>query len=592
MPPRKKARPNSSKAAAATARSESGATDVTTKDTRGGKAGTSRRNVRGRRGGLKDMLDMPLDILFEIFSLMHPRDLLNLARTSKPLRALLMNRQSAPFWKAARQQVEGLPDCPPYLSEPEYANLAFFSHCHSCLKNNIKTVIWEFSVRYCQQCKEGMLMDYASNMGYTEFVQGQTGTDKPFLNICLAPLTKGSKYDEIHYHAPEVEDFKKQYNTLSSFAEKKHLVEEAIAGVAHRKQHAAAMQVYKAKLEEARVLELDAIKEARFVAIQKRLRQEGWGNELDLMPNYELRFFSKQKPCRKSQKLTEHGWQQIRKDVVDYIDKLRTRRLNQERHTLLCARLTKLAEVVTEWEHAQGPRSADTDWHPNFADFACTSAFRALIEAPTETDVTKQHFLQLVDQLHELRNTWLEQRRAEFEAKVPEELVQQGVSPLSLASVSFNCKSCIRRGLRWPQILSHACARSTSRYFLEDTEQQLRQALAVTCRRVGLLPVWLADSHKTFTFQPPLEGTIAAIRACGRDPATASYEEMETCGVRLICRSCPPPHSHYEVFDWKDAAIHGFVTVNSLPTVVALHTPVWEALDAAHTSRVLLLEGL
>ncbi len=25
------------------------------------------------------------------------------------------------------------------------------------------------------------------------------------------------------------------------------------------------------------------------------------------MPNYELRFFSKQKPCRKSQKLTEYG---------------------------------------------------------------------------------------------------------------------------------------------------------------------------------------------------------------------------------------------------------------------------------------------
>lgn len=71
-----------------------------------------------------------LTVMPQIFSLMHPRDLLNLARTSKPLRALLMSRQSAPFWKAARQLVEGLPDCPPYLSEPEYANLAFFSHCH------------------------------------------------------------------------------------------------------------------------------------------------------------------------------------------------------------------------------------------------------------------------------------------------------------------------------------------------------------------------------------------------------------------------------------------------------------------------------
>lgn len=247
------------------------------------------------------------------------------------------------------------------------------------------------------------------------------------------------------------------------------------------------------------------------------------------------------------------GWQQIRKDVVDYINKVRTRRLNQERHTLLCARLTKLAEVVAEWEHAQGPRSADTDWHPNLADFACTSTFRALIEAPAETEVTKQDFLQLVDQLNELRDTWLEQRRAEFEAKVPEELVQQGVSPLSLAVVSFNCKWCSQRRFRWPQVLSHACARSPYRTFLEDTDQQLRQALAVTCRKVGLLPVWRADSHKMFSFLPLLDSTIAAIRACGRDPATASYEEMETCGVRLICRSCSPPYSRYEAFDWKDA---------------------------------------
>ena len=107
----------------------------------------------------------------QIFSLMHPRDLLNLARTSKDFRRVLMSRSSAPFWKAARQQVPGLPDCPPYLSEPAYANLAFFSHCHvsplvyarvttcylnihqSCLKPNIKTAIWEFSVRYCNKCK-------------------------------------------------------------------------------------------------------------------------------------------------------------------------------------------------------------------------------------------------------------------------------------------------------------------------------------------------------------------------------------------------------------------------------------------------------
>ncbi|EIW60439.1 uncharacterized protein TRAVEDRAFT_77410, partial [Trametes versicolor FP-101664 SS1] len=86
--------------------------------------------LRGRRGGLKDMPYMPLDVLVEIFSLMHPRDLLNLARTTRAFRSFLMNRAASPFWRDARKTVEGLPDCPPYLSEPAYANLTFFACCH------------------------------------------------------------------------------------------------------------------------------------------------------------------------------------------------------------------------------------------------------------------------------------------------------------------------------------------------------------------------------------------------------------------------------------------------------------------------------
>lgn len=67
---------------------------------------------------------------FQILRLLEPRDLLNLARTSKPFRELLMSRSSASMWKAARENVEGLPDCPAHLSEPAYANLCFFPYCH------------------------------------------------------------------------------------------------------------------------------------------------------------------------------------------------------------------------------------------------------------------------------------------------------------------------------------------------------------------------------------------------------------------------------------------------------------------------------
>jgi hypothetical protein len=65
----------------------------------------------------------------QIFSRVQPIDLLQLARTSKALRAHLISRSSAPIWVACRQQVDGLPPCPGHLSEPRYFNLAFDHHC-------------------------------------------------------------------------------------------------------------------------------------------------------------------------------------------------------------------------------------------------------------------------------------------------------------------------------------------------------------------------------------------------------------------------------------------------------------------------------
>ena len=84
----------------------------------------------------------------QIFCRLEPRDLLNLARTTKPFRQFLMSRASAGMWKAARANVEGLPDCPSHLSEPAYANLAFFSYCHvgiiPCLSGTVHS--WRLEV--------------------------------------------------------------------------------------------------------------------------------------------------------------------------------------------------------------------------------------------------------------------------------------------------------------------------------------------------------------------------------------------------------------------------------------------------------------
>ena len=57
-------------------------------------------------------------------------DLLNLARTCKCLRAILMHNSSLFLWKAALLRVEDLPSCPADLTEPQYTNLVFHARCH------------------------------------------------------------------------------------------------------------------------------------------------------------------------------------------------------------------------------------------------------------------------------------------------------------------------------------------------------------------------------------------------------------------------------------------------------------------------------
>ncbi|EMD37080.1 hypothetical protein CERSUDRAFT_51246 [Gelatoporia subvermispora B] len=88
------------------------------------------RAIRGKRGGLKSMLDMPVDILSEICILLDPGDLLILARTTRPFRAFLMSRSSEWIWKSARKNVPYMPDLPSHMNEPTYANLLYSPYCH------------------------------------------------------------------------------------------------------------------------------------------------------------------------------------------------------------------------------------------------------------------------------------------------------------------------------------------------------------------------------------------------------------------------------------------------------------------------------
>lgn len=58
-----------------------------------------RARVRGRRGHLKLMTEMPFDILLEIFGQLDPIDLLHLSWSTKTLRDIIMSKSGRILWK-------------------------------------------------------------------------------------------------------------------------------------------------------------------------------------------------------------------------------------------------------------------------------------------------------------------------------------------------------------------------------------------------------------------------------------------------------------------------------------------------------------
>ena len=68
------------------------------------------------------------ELVGQIVSHLHPKDLLELSRSSRHLHSLLMTSGASPYWRVARRSIE-LPDAPQTINEAQYASLMFEQKC-------------------------------------------------------------------------------------------------------------------------------------------------------------------------------------------------------------------------------------------------------------------------------------------------------------------------------------------------------------------------------------------------------------------------------------------------------------------------------
>ncbi|KIP04621.1 hypothetical protein PHLGIDRAFT_188921 [Phlebiopsis gigantea 11061_1 CR5-6] len=537
------------------------------------------RRARSKRGILGNMPEMPLDILYMIFMYLVPMDMLNLARTAIVFRKFLMSSGSAPLWRTARLNIPDLPDCPSHLSEPQYANLAFDTHCHSCDKANVKTVFWALSVRYCPGCRKDRLVRCSKRLRYCSV--GDTDL--------IAPVSEDASGSH-HWHSQDnsLVDAEQHFNSLDDQGKEAQKLR-----VRKIMQWARECEVWNQNKASSRESELYELRQNRLQSTVAKLRDLGWAEELDRMhPYYGL--IRNHPLIYQPRALTDRIWNNIRADVVELMASIQQRRVDAERHRVLKERCSNFQKVYKEWHAAQPdkrvlPRSIDLMRRPEVA---------ALIMANNEVQISLESFRAFTH----LFTRWATEWKVECDEKLRDLVrrslvltggVPAGVDPLSLARVVFTCKKCknespssknVKVVPLYPTILTHDCLyEEVSECRARDALEQAAVAVSWTKSTFGNHTFWSCEPLEVDSWVARADAIVTAF---GRDPMTVTRDEMDAAeDTRIYCRGCPlDSEYHRDVMTWRHALRH--YAVHDSMNGAAPTGPLWARITDPHTLRV------
>ncbi|GAA5950337.1 hypothetical protein JCM3765_004512 [Sporobolomyces pararoseus] len=115
------------------------------------RARNAQSRVKGKKGALKRVLDLPVDLIWEICSHLDVQGLLALSNTNKSFRTVVTGESSKAFFKRARERIE-MPELLLPMSDLRYATLIYGKGCNICGNSNAGKVDPSFRARICSAC--------------------------------------------------------------------------------------------------------------------------------------------------------------------------------------------------------------------------------------------------------------------------------------------------------------------------------------------------------------------------------------------------------------------------------------------------------
>ncbi|KAJ3877255.1 hypothetical protein F5051DRAFT_10401 [Lentinula edodes] len=482
------------------------------------------RGVRGKLGLLEKLArDVPLDIMFEIFCYLEPNDLINLARTTRDLRGILMSKSSELIWRTARSNLDGLPPLPKDLSEPQYADLLFCTHCY---KGGCEPPFWSFRTRCCRACAVQTFPQLYS----LKRTQPRDYRDANILpREVISPITRiGRKSTTVRHigHLALAQRLRAEYDALSKEEDIDIWIALKMEEQEAVREHGRLCQEWYVTMLENRQEEL---LEERKQMIFKKLEEIGLREEVEIMINSpQSHLFLRHDSVNQSKQLTEQAWRKIEPDLVKVLSDHRQRRIVEETKVSARQRYVLLEKVYNSFTSGADLR----DPFPLVGDILNHQFFEDLIwDTPRETILTKEFFSsQLAQFLPTFIQHWRPAKILELVSIMEKNIPGFKTSDLYLATTVFDCERC-RRKLHFPEMFYHECC--------------LEPRLSRNSRIRVYIQFFDHDDPKgpwnssQLLFDKPASETMKAIvEVCNLDPKTTTTQDLYAANPLAECSTC------------------------------------------------------
>ncbi|TFY56075.1 hypothetical protein EVJ58_g7857 [Rhodofomes roseus] len=288
------------------------------------------------------------------------------------------------------------------------------------------------------------------------------------------------------------------------------------------------------KWAEAECVEL---RKERLRDVVSRLREVGWGDELDLMKEDNYAPLSKLAEVNVPEKLTDTAWSNVGREIIKGMESAQTRRLARE----LDEKLHSRADIMESTIKSLLRRPELWPYRVGFGDIARMPEVREIMCAPDSEDIDAK-FAALPTQFGDMIRRW--------KAHVDDQLLNKYVPDfdeyeyprraksykrllsLDLATTRFRCERCaVEFGwdcdLYYPSVLSHDCLHGETEWMDDETDTVYAHFVE---EYVGSEGFYTYRLHAV----PLTTQARKLFELCGKDTDTVTAQEMDALGVRFV----------------------------------------------------------